>query len=74
MMGAHHAACGAAAWIALTTQVHVDLTLLAEKVPFLPQSMDIGMGLMDVRPVGVIIGGPPSLYRSVGNGAAIPVW
>jgi hypothetical protein len=29
MMGPHHAACGAAAWVALTTNIHVDLTPLA---------------------------------------------
>lgn len=56
MMGAHHAACGAAAWIALTTQVHVDLTLLAAKAPFLPHSLDIGLGLLDVSPIGIITG------------------
>ena len=26
MMGPHHAACGAAAWVALTTRVHFDLS------------------------------------------------
>lgn len=56
MMGAHHAACGAAAWVALTSQVHVDLTLFAEKAPFLPQSLDIGMGLWDISPIGVVTG------------------
>ena len=56
MMGAHHAACGAAAWIALTTQVHVDLTLLAQKAPFLPAGFDLGFGLLEVSPVGVITG------------------
>ncbi|HEX9225143.1 MAG TPA: metal-dependent hydrolase [Arthrobacter sp.] len=56
MMGAHHAACGAAAWIALTTQVHVDLTLLAQKAPFLPSGLDLGFGMLEVSPVGVITG------------------
>lgn len=56
MMGAHHAACGAAAWVALTTNINVDLTLLAEKAPFLPQAMDIGLGIWDVSPIGVVTG------------------
>jgi hypothetical protein len=34
MMRAHHEACGAAAWVALNTNIHVDLTLLAEKAQF----------------------------------------
>ena len=56
MMGAHHAACGAAAWVALTTDIHVDLTLLAEKAPFLPHAMNIGLGLWDVSPIAVVTG------------------
>lgn len=56
MMGAHHAACGAAAWVALTTQIHVDLGLLAEKVPFVPAGIDLGMGLWDVSPIAVVTG------------------
>ena len=56
MMGAHHAACGAAAWVALTTSLKVDLSLLAQKAPFLPDHMVIGMGLLDVSPVGVVTG------------------
>ncbi|MFF2244262.1 metal-dependent hydrolase [Arthrobacter sp. NPDC058130] len=56
MMGAHHAACGAAAWVGLTTQIHVDLTLLAAKAPFLPHGMDLGLGLWDVSPIGVVTG------------------
>ena len=56
MMGAHHAACGAAAWVALTTNLHVDLTVLAEKAPFLPHAMDIGFGLMHVSPIAVVTG------------------
>jgi membrane-bound metal-dependent hydrolase YbcI (DUF457 family) len=56
MMGAHHAACGAAAWVALTTNLHVDLSLLAEKAPFLPDAMDIGLGLVEVSPIAVVTG------------------
>lgn len=56
MMGAHHAACGAAAWVALTTNIHVDLTAIAAKAPFLPHAMDLGLGLWDVSPIGVVTG------------------
>lgn len=56
MMGAHHAACGAAAWVALTTNIHVELSAVAEKVPFLPDNMVIGLGLLDVSPVGIVTG------------------
>ncbi|MET4143810.1 membrane-bound metal-dependent hydrolase YbcI (DUF457 family) [Arthrobacter sp. UYCo732] len=56
MMGAHHAACGAAAWVALTTNIHVNTSALAEKVPFLPHYLDIGFGLFDVSPVGIVTG------------------
>ncbi|WP_240615044.1 metal-dependent hydrolase [Arthrobacter ruber] len=55
-MGAHHAACGAAAWVAVTTQIEVGLGPPAEKVTFLPESLTLGLGLLDVSPVGVITG------------------
>ncbi|WP_427019373.1 metal-dependent hydrolase (plasmid) [Pseudarthrobacter sp. P1] len=56
MMGAHHAACGAAAWVALTTNIHLDLTAAAEKVAILPHTLDLGLGLMHVSPVGIVTG------------------
>lgn len=56
MMGAHHAACGAAAWVALTTQVDVNLTALAANVPFLPESVSLGFGHLEVGPAGVVTG------------------
>ena len=58
MMGAHHAACGAAAGVALTTQIHVDLTMFADKAPFLPSSLDLGMGMgmLQVSPFAVVTG------------------
>ncbi|MGK3708657.1 metal-dependent hydrolase [Arthrobacter sp. IK3] len=56
MMGSHHAACGAAAWVALTTQIHVDLSALTEKLGWGGAGFDIGLGLLEVSPVGVITG------------------
>jgi membrane-bound metal-dependent hydrolase YbcI (DUF457 family) len=56
MMGAHHAACGAAAWVAVTTAFEVGLGPLAGALPILPDSVTIGLGLLDVSPVGVITG------------------
>src|SRR4051794_40111136 len=56
MMGAHHAASGAAVWLALTTQLDVGLAPLARHIPAIPEHLTIGMGLMDVSPTGVIAG------------------
>ncbi len=56
MMGAHHAACGAAAWVALTTRLHVDLGSAAAYLPLLPQGFDLGLGLLAVSPAGIITG------------------
>ena len=53
MMGAHHAACGAAAWVAATTQVEVHA---GRWLPVLPESVTLGVGLLDVSPVGVVTG------------------
>ncbi len=56
MMGAHHASCGAAAWVAVTTAFEVGLGPLDGALPILPDSVTIGLGLLDVSPVGVITG------------------
>ena len=48
MMGGHHAACGAAAWIALTTKTMVVIPAIG--------SVQIGMGLYPATSVGVITG------------------
>ncbi|GGH93381.1 hypothetical protein GCM10007170_14130 [Arthrobacter liuii] len=56
MLGAHHATCGAAAWVALPSQVHVDLTLFADKAPFLPHAQELGMGLWSISPIGLVTG------------------
>lgn len=56
MMGAHHAASGAAAWLALTTQFDVGLGHLAQLVPAVPETVTIGMGLMDLTPTSIVAG------------------
>ncbi|MGN5732597.1 metal-dependent hydrolase [Arthrobacter psychrochitiniphilus] len=56
MMGAHHAASGAAAWLALTTSFEVGLGHLGQVVPALPETVTIGMGMMDLTPASVIAG------------------
>ena len=56
MMGGHHAASGAALWLALTTQFDVGLAPLAQVFPALPEQITLGLGLMDVSPTGVVTG------------------
>lgn len=56
MMGAHHAACGAAAWLALTTQFKLDLDALHQILPVIPENVSLGMGLLDLTPAAVIAG------------------
>ncbi|WP_269936430.1 metal-dependent hydrolase [Arthrobacter sp. HY1533] len=56
MMGAHHAASGAAVWLAMTTQFDVGLSGLARVVPALPESVTVGMGLFDLTPTAVVAG------------------
>ncbi|MGO4384047.1 metal-dependent hydrolase [Specibacter sp. RAF43] len=56
MMGAHHAACGAAVWLALTTRFHVDPAAAAHLAPLATQGFDLGLGLLEVSPVGVLTG------------------
>lgn len=51
MMGAHHAACGAAAWVALTTSASVPLPFISEGF-----SLPLGAGLLDLGPAGIITG------------------
>lgn len=56
MMGAHHAACGAAAWVALTTSATVNISAVTEPMGFGEQALQLGFGLMDLSPVGVLVG------------------
>lgn len=56
MMGPHHAASGAAAWLALTTRFQLDLSGPAQALPFLPSTLGIGFGLLPVSAAGVLAG------------------
>jgi len=56
MMGPHHAASGAAAWLALTTSFKLELGGLSGVLPFLPDTLVLGAGLLDVSPAGVLAG------------------
>lgn len=56
MMGPHHAATGAAVWLALTTQFEVGLGQLSQVIPALPETLTVGMGLMDLTPTSVVAG------------------
>lgn len=56
MMGGHHAATGAAAWIAVSTQPVLGWGPLAQWFTFLPQRLPMGFGLLEVSPGGVLAG------------------
>lgn len=56
MMGAHHAASGAAVWLALTTQIEVGLGAVHQVLPVAPEHLTLGLGLLDLTPSGVVAG------------------
>ncbi|MDN5754968.1 MAG: metal-dependent hydrolase [Arthrobacter sp.] len=56
MMGGHHAASGAAVWIAVTTQPVLGLGPVAEWLSFLPARIPLGFGLLEVSDAGVLAG------------------
>ncbi|MHA7271061.1 metal-dependent hydrolase [Arthrobacter sp. HLT1-20] len=56
MMGAHHAASGAAVWLALTTQFTVGLGALHHVLPAAPERITLGMGLLELTPTAVVAG------------------
>jgi membrane-bound metal-dependent hydrolase YbcI (DUF457 family) len=56
MMGANHAACGAAAWVALATRLNVNCGALHAVLPAIPAHLDLGLGLLPVSPIGVVTG------------------
>lgn len=56
MMGAHHAACGAAAWVAATTSASINVSAVTEPLGLGEHALQLGFGLMDLSPVGVLVG------------------
>jgi membrane-bound metal-dependent hydrolase YbcI (DUF457 family) len=56
MMGANHAACGAAAWAALATRFDLNCSALHAVLPAVPEHVVVGLGLLPVTPVGVVTG------------------
>lgn len=62
-MGAQHAACGAAAWVAVASEYELPLAAVTEPLgdtfswlSWLPDAVPLGIGLFDVGPAGVFIG------------------
>src|SRR5579859_3401709 len=56
MMGPHHAACGAAAWVAVTTRLHADLAPVTQALGLGPFAFDVGWPLVHATPLGVVAG------------------
>lgn len=63
MMGAQHAACGAAAWVAVASDYELPIAAVTEPLidtyswlSWLPDTIPLGMGLLDVGPAGVFMG------------------
>ncbi|WP_026818472.1 metal-dependent hydrolase [Arthrobacter castelli] len=56
MMGAHHAACGAAAWVALTTRIEIDPAPWAAQLLPPGGTIPLGFGLLEVSDLGVVTG------------------
>ncbi|MDO5742864.1 MAG: metal-dependent hydrolase [Micrococcaceae bacterium] len=56
MMGGHHAATGAAAWIALTTNFQLPTGVLAERTGWLPEAIPLGFGLLEQSPLAGVAG------------------
>lgn len=63
MMGAQHAACGAAAWVVLASDYGIPLSAITKPLAetfawlsWLPETLPLGLGLLDVGPAGVLLG------------------
>ena len=56
MMGGHHAATGAAAWIALTTSFKLPTGSLSEKLSWVPEAIPLGFGLLEQSPLAGVAG------------------
>ncbi len=56
MMGGHHAATGAAAWIALTTNFRLPTGALSGHIGWLPEVIPLGFGLLEQSPLAGVAG------------------
>ncbi|GAA1495909.1 metal-dependent hydrolase [Paeniglutamicibacter kerguelensis] len=56
MMGGHHAATGAAAWIALTTSFKLPTGNLPEMISWMPDAIPLGFGLLEQTPIAGVAG------------------
>lgn len=63
MMGAQHAACGAAAWVVLASEYGIPIRAITEPLAktftwlsWLPETLPLGLGVLDVGPAGVLLG------------------
>ncbi|GAA4109250.1 metal-dependent hydrolase [Enteractinococcus coprophilus] len=63
MMGAQHAACGAAAWVAVASNYELPITAVTEplveaypRLAWLPEALPLGFGLLEVGPAAVFMG------------------
>ncbi len=56
MMGAHHAACGAAAWVAVTTRFTIDISPATVPLGLGHVGVDLGWPLFESTPAGVVVG------------------
>src|SRR5690625_1396087 len=63
MRGAQHAACGAAAWVAVASDYGIPINAitipLAETfgwLSWLPETLPLGLGMLDAGPAGVLLG------------------
>lgn len=56
MMGGHHAATGAAAWIALTTSFKLPTGNLPETISWMPDVIPLGFGLLEQSPIAGVAG------------------
>lgn len=63
MMGAQHAACGSAAWIIVASDYGLPVSAITKPLAdafswlsWLPESLPLGMGLLNAGPSGVLLG------------------
>ncbi|GAA4473474.1 metal-dependent hydrolase [Enteractinococcus fodinae] len=63
MMGAQHAACGAAAWVVVASDYGIPISVITQPLAetfdwlsWLPETLPLGLGMLDVGPAGVLLG------------------